>query len=157
MRHWIANANTAKSSLSGILLGSALLGSILLLAGCGPNLSLSRATPAPVTVAPLRQAVEAVPASGRVQVRAGDSLYDIATRYQVTPQSVIQENNLLAPYNLRVGQSLKITPPRIHVVRFGDSVNLISQRYIRLICWQILRKKFLVMKRFQVDKMLLNN
>ena len=129
MRHWIANAKIAKSSLSGILLGSALLGSIVLLAGCGPNLSLTRATPAPVTVAPLRQTVEAVPASGRVQVRAGDSLYDIATRYQVTPQSVIQENNLLTPYNLRVGQSLKITPPRVHVVRFGDSVNLISQRY----------------------------
>ena len=129
MRHWIANAKTEKSSLSGIMLGSALLGSFVLLAGCGPNLILSRATPAPVTVAPLRQAVEAVPASGRVQVRAGDSLYDIATRYQVTPQSVIQENNLLTPYNLRVGQSLKITPPRIHVVRFGDSVNLISQRY----------------------------
>ena len=129
MRHGIANAKTAKSSLSGIMLGSALLGSVVLLAGCGPNLSLTRATPAPVTVAPLRQVVEAVPASGRVQVRAGDSLYDIATRYQVTPQSVIQENNLLAPYNLRVGQSLKITPPRVHVVRFGDSVNLISQRY----------------------------
>ena len=90
MRHWIANAKTATSSLSGILLGSALLGSIVLLAGCGPNLSLTRATPAPVTIAPLRQAVEAVPASGRVQVRAGDSLYDISTRYQVTPQSVIE-------------------------------------------------------------------
>ena len=134
MRHWIDNAKTAKSSLSGIVLGNVLLGTIMLgsvlfLAGCGPNLSLNRATPAPVTVAPLRQAVEAVPASGRVQVRAGDSLYEIATRYQVTPQSVIQENNLLAPYNLRVGQSLKIMPPRVHFVRFGDSVNLISQRY----------------------------
>jgi murein DD-endopeptidase MepM/ murein hydrolase activator NlpD len=101
----------------------------VLLAGCGPNLSLTRATPAPVTVAPLRQAFETVPDSGRVQVRAGDSLYDIATRYQVTPQSVIQENNLIAPYNLRAGQSLKITPPRLHVVRLGESVNLISQRY----------------------------
>jgi murein DD-endopeptidase MepM/ murein hydrolase activator NlpD len=134
MRHRIAYKKTAKPSLSGvvlgkILLGNVMLGSVLLLAGCGPNLSLTRATPAPVMVAPLRQAVEAVPASGRVQVRAGDSLYDISTRYQVTPQSVIQENNLLAPYNLRVGQSLKITPPRLHVVRFGDSVNLISQRY----------------------------
>jgi murein DD-endopeptidase MepM/ murein hydrolase activator NlpD len=134
MRHGIANAKTAKPSLSGVMLGSALLGNVLLgsfvlLTGCGPNLILTRATPAPVTVAPLRQVVEAVPASGRVQVRAGDSLYDIATRYQVTPQSVIQENNLLAPYNLRFGQSLKITPPRVHVVRVGDSVNLISQRY----------------------------
>ena len=129
MRHWIAHAKTAKLPLSGIILGNVLLGSIVLLAGCGPNLSLTRAAPVPVTVAPLRQAVEAVPASGQVHVRAGDSLYDIATRYQVTPQSVIQENNLFAPYNLRVGQSLKITPPRVHVVRFGDSVNLISQRY----------------------------
>ena len=129
MRHGVAHAKTVKSSLSGVMLGSALLASFVLLAGCGPNLSLTRATPAPVTVAPLRQVVEAVPASGWVQVRAGDSLYDIATRYQVTPQSVIQENNLLVPYNLRVGQSLKITPPRVHVVRFGDSVNLISQRY----------------------------
>ena len=129
MRHGIANAKTVRSSLSSVMLGSVLLISSVLLAGCGPNLSLTRATPAPVTVAPLRQVVEAVPASGWVQVRAGDSLYDIATRYQVTPQSVIQENNLLVPYNLRVGQSLKITPPRVHVVRFGDSVNLISQRY----------------------------
>ena len=106
-----------------------LMSNLLLLAGCGPNLSLSRATPAPVTVAPLRQTVEAVPASGVISVRSGDSLYELAARYQVTPQSIIQENNLVAPFTLRTGQSLKIIPPRTHIVRFGDSVNLISQRY----------------------------
>jgi len=120
---------TTNAGYLGIYLIGVLTGSVLFLTGCGPNLSLTRATPAPVTVAPLRQAVEAVPANGVINVRAGDSLYDIAARYQVTPQSIIQENNLVAPFTLRTGQSLKITPPRTHIVRFGDSVNLISQRY----------------------------
>ena len=118
------NAGYARSYLIG-----ALTSSVLLFNGCGPNLSLTRSTPAPVTVAPLRQAVEAVPANGLINVRSGDSLYDLATRYQVTPQSIIQENNLTAPFTLRTRQSLKIIPPRTHIVRFGDSVNLISQRY----------------------------
>ena len=120
---------TAKAGYVGIYLIGVLTSSVLLLTGCGPKLSLTRATPAPVTVAPLRQAVEAVPANGVINVRSGDSLYDLAARYQVTPQSIIQENNLVAPFALRVGQSLKINPPRTHIVRFGDSINLISQRY----------------------------
>ena len=124
----MSNTTTNVGYLRIYLIG-VLTGSVLFLTGCGPNLSLTRATPAPVTVAPLRQAVEAVPANGVINVRAGDSLYDIAARYQVTPQSIIQENNLVAPFTLRTGQSLKITPPRTHIVRFGDSVNLISQRY----------------------------
>lgn len=102
---------------------------VLLVTGCGPNLSLTRTTPLPVKLAPLRQAVEAVPATGVVNVRSGDSLYDLAARYQVTPQSIIQENKLVIPFTLRAGQSLKIIPPRVHIVRFDDSVNLISQRY----------------------------
>ena len=101
----------------------------VLFTGCSPNLSLTRSKPAPVNVAPLRQIVEAVPANGVINVRVGDKLYDLAARYQVTPQSIIRENSLEAPFTLRTGQSLKITPPRIHIVRFGDSVNLISQRY----------------------------
>ncbi len=120
---------TTNAGYVGVYLIGVLTSSVLLLTGCGPNLSLTRATPAPVTVAPLRQAAEAVPANGVINVRSGDSLYDLAARYQVTPQSIIQENNLVAPFTLRTGQSLKIIPPRTHVVRFGDSVNLISQRY----------------------------
>ncbi len=105
-----------------IYLIALVMGNSLVLTGCGPDLSLSRATPAPVTVAPLRQAVEAVPPNGVINVRSGDSLYDIAARYRVTPQSIILENNLLAPFTLQTGQSLKINPPRTHIVRFDDSV-----------------------------------
>jgi murein DD-endopeptidase MepM/ murein hydrolase activator NlpD len=53
----------------------------------------------------------------------------VATRYQVTPQSVIEANGLQPPYSLRKGQRLKLVPRRTHIVRPGDSVYTISQRY----------------------------
>ena len=120
---------TTTSGYFWIYLIGVLSNGAMLLTGCNPNLSLTRSEPAPVSVAPLRQALEAVPASGVINVRVGDKLYDIAARYRVTPQSIIIENNLEAPFTLRTGQSLKITPPRTHIVRFGDTVNSISQRY----------------------------
>lgn len=101
-----------------------------LLAACQtPNLSLNRSTPAKLIVAPLREPVEPIPPSQMVEVRANDTLYAVATRYQVTPQSVIEANGLQPPYNLRKGQALKLVPRRTHVVRPGDSVYVISQRY----------------------------
>ena len=120
---------TITSGFFWIYLIYVLLSGALILSGCSPNFSLTRTETAPVIVAPLRQSVEAVPANGVINVRVGDKLYDLAARYRVTPQSIIQDNNLVAPFTLRTGQSLKITPPRTHTVQFGDSVNLISQRY----------------------------
>ena len=101
-----------------------------LLAACqAPNLSLNRATRAKLIVAPLREPVEPIPPSQMVEVRANDTLYALATRYQVTPQSVIEANDLQPPYNLRKGQALKVRPPRTHIVRPGDSFYVTSQRY----------------------------
>ena len=101
-----------------------------LLAACQtPNLSLNRSTPAKLVVAPLREPVKPIPPSQMVEVRANDTLFALATRYQVTPQSVIEANGLQPPYNLQQGQSLKLVPRRTHIVRPGDSVYVISQRY----------------------------
>ena len=101
-----------------------------LLAACQtPNLSLNRSTPAKLIIAPLREPVEPIPPSQMVEVRANDTLYAVATRYQVTPQSVIEANGLQPPYNLRKGLALKLVPRRTHIVRPGDSVYVISQRY----------------------------
>ncbi len=101
-----------------------------LLAACQtPNLSLNRATPAKLVVAPLREPVEPIPPSQIIEVRANDTLYALATRYQVTPQSVIEANGLQPPYNLRKEQALKLVPRRTHIVRPDDSVYVISQRY----------------------------
>ena len=100
------------------------------LAGCGmPDLSLTRATPAPLLLAPLRQPVEAIPPDGRVTVREGDSLYDIAARYRVPPTSIISDNQIGPPYIVGAGQVLRITPQRFHIVGPADSIHSISQRY----------------------------
>lgn len=126
-----------KSYLEGRQAGLMLLAAVFLLAACEggvpklktPNLSLSRATPAPLETAPLREGREAIPPSGEVEVRAGDTLFALATRYQVTPDSIIQANDLVAPFQLTKGQRLQIQPARIHVVRPAESLFSLSQRY----------------------------
>ncbi len=112
-----------------------LLGCIT--AGCqAPNLegvkntlTMSRDAPAQVVNAPLREARQAIPISGIVVVQDGDGLFSVATRYQVTPQSIIRGNDLVAPYNLYAGQVLRVKPTRTHVVKITDSLFSLSQRY----------------------------
>ena len=113
------------------LMAAALLVTALVpLAGCKtPNLSLTRDTPAPVLVAPLRQPREAIPPDGRVTVRDGDNIYAIAARYGVPPTSIIRDNQIGPPYAVAVGQVLRLTPPRTHVVGPEDSIYSLSQRY----------------------------
>ena len=112
-----------------------LLGSIV--AGCqSPSLvraknvlTLKSDTPANVENAPLREARQTIPVSGTVVVQDGDNLYRIATRYQVTPQSIIRDNDLVAPYNLYSGQVLRVKPSKTHVVKIADTLFSLSQRY----------------------------
>ena len=107
-----------------------LLTALVPLAGCkAPNLSLTRDTPAPLLVAPLRQPREAFPSDGRVTVRDGDNIYAIAARYNVPPTSIIRDNQIGPPYAVAVGQVLRLTPPRTHVVGPEDSIYSLSQRY----------------------------
>ncbi len=93
------------------------------------NLSLKRETPAPVLKAPLREVRSLIPASGQIIVQASDTVYRLAARYRVTPQSIIEENNLASPYELREGQKIRLTAPRTHIVNAGDTLYSLSQRY----------------------------
>ena len=100
------------------------------LAGCGvPKLSMTRDTPAPLLVAPLRQPAEAIPPDGMVTVREGDTVYALAARYGVPPTSIISDNQIGPPYSVFPGQQLRLTPQRTHLVRPEDSIYTISQRY----------------------------
>ena len=108
----------------------ALVTAMVPVAGCkAPNLSLTRDTLAPVLAAPLRQPREAIPPDGRVTVRDGDNIYAIAARYGVPPTSIIRDNQIGPPYAVVVGQVLRLTPPRTHVVGPEDSIYSLSQRY----------------------------
>ena len=94
-----------------------------------PKLSLTRETLAPVEKGSQRIARANIPVDRMIAVLNGDSIYSLAARYQVTPQSLIADNALSAPYSLTGGQKLKITPPREHIVGPVDSLFSISQRY----------------------------
>ncbi len=93
------------------------------------NLTLKSDVTAQVENAPLREARQAIPVSGTVVVQDGDNLYSVATRYQVTPQSIIRDNDLVTPYDLFSGQVLRVKPPKTHIVTVTDSLFSLSQRY----------------------------
>lgn len=63
-------------------------------------------------------------------VRPGDTLHNIARRWNIPLISLINANNLAAPYIIYVGQQLSM-PPGVtsYVVKPGDSVFSISQSY----------------------------
>lgn len=63
-------------------------------------------------------------------VRSGDTLYQIARRWELTTESLIAANNLVPPYTIYVGQQLSV-PPGVDVfrVRSGDTVFKIAQSF----------------------------
>lgn len=64
-----------------------------------------------------------------VQVNKGDTLYSIAKRYDMTIDELIELNGLDSPDKLKVGQILKTTSNRYHVVKRGDTLASIARRY----------------------------
>lgn len=63
-------------------------------------------------------------------VRHGDTLYQIARRWELPVDSLIAANNLVSPYTIFVGQQLSV-PPGVDVIRVkpGDTVYQISQNF----------------------------
>lgn len=64
-----------------------------------------------------------------VRVRKGDTLYSIARKKNVPLRALIQENNLSAPYTIKVGQMLKIPEQKTYTVRKGDTLYSIARKF----------------------------
>ena len=64
-----------------------------------------------------------------IQVQRGDTLYSISRRYEVPLREVIELNHLRPPYNLSVGQVLRLPASKYHVVEKGDTLYSIARRY----------------------------
>jgi murein DD-endopeptidase MepM/ murein hydrolase activator NlpD len=62
-------------------------------------------------------------------VGANQSLYDIATMYQLPLRSLIDQNHLTPPYALAPGAILQLPPPHVHVVENGETLAMVAQRY----------------------------
>lgn len=84
-------------------------------------------------------------AKGYIEVQRGDTVYALARKFSVSPASIIDENDLRAPYELKVGQVLRLpsgstvlandAPTRrvaakdqLYAVRSGDTLYSISRR-----------------------------
>ena len=62
-----------------------------------------------------------------VSVRKGDTLYSISRRYNVPLKDLIEANNLRPPYNLNVGQTLRLPEAQYHIVKKGDTLYSIAR------------------------------
>lgn len=89
------------------------------------TLAPPRAAGKPVVAAP-------APAAGRpqrVEVKAGETLYALARRYNVPVRSMIELNHLAPPFALRAGQMLDLPQNAYHTVQPGETLYAISRRY----------------------------
>lgn len=64
-----------------------------------------------------------------VSVRKGDTLYSISRRYNVPLKDLIEANNLRPPYNLNVGQTLRLPAAQYHIVKKGDTLYSIAREH----------------------------
>lgn len=90
---------------------------------CGLAACSGHKTPAPIVD---YGAGEGAGSAGVHIVSEGDTAWDIAQRYNISMRHMLDKNNLIPPYNLRVGQRLKLPPPSIYKVKRGDSLYQVS-------------------------------
>jgi len=79
--------------------------------------------PAPVTHHGI---TEGAGSAGIHTILQNDTLYSISKRYKLPMRDIITANELNAPYHLKIGQRLKLPPPRNYVVRGGDTLHSIA-------------------------------
>jgi murein DD-endopeptidase MepM/ murein hydrolase activator NlpD len=59
----------------------------------------------------------------------GQSLFDIATLYQIPMLALIEANGLEPPYSVPPGSVLRLPAPEVHIVRDGESFEDIARAY----------------------------
>jgi murein DD-endopeptidase MepM/ murein hydrolase activator NlpD len=78
---------------------------------------------------PVSRPVDSVAPGGTYVVRRGDTVYSIARAHDLPIRSLIDTNGLRPPYEIKVGQRLKIPAGRFHVVQRGETAYSISRMY----------------------------
>ena len=63
----------------------------------------------------------ALPSGNTYQVKPGDTLYSIAFRYGRDYRDLASDNGIAAPYNITVGQNIRLTPTTATVLQAGQT------------------------------------
>ena len=64
-----------------------------------------------------------------IKVKAGDTIYSLSKRYNVTMRDLIIQNELSAPFKIFPNQILKFRQPRNHIVTPGETIFSLAQKY----------------------------
>jgi murein DD-endopeptidase MepM/ murein hydrolase activator NlpD len=99
---------------------------LLVLAAAAVTSCARTNAPAPVSVY-TEQPTPSAP--GMITVGRGDTVYELAKRYNVPMREVIELNRLAPPYGLTVGQRLKLPTARFYTVQRGDTMYGISRMH----------------------------
>lgn len=94
-----------------------------------PSANLPTPRNKPVVPKANKEPVKIVRSTGMttVPVVRGDTVYAISRKYGVSVRSVINSNDLRAPYLLKPGQSLRVPSGSIYTVKKGDTVYGVSR------------------------------
>lgn len=126
-----------------------VLATSLVLANAGPGLtkapteaeksatkSTQKAKPKAKSKGKSRSKSKAKSPLGKVQegddsykVVKGDTVFAIAERLRMTPDTLIKMNGLKKPYTLKVGRTLRVPAAKVYVIKPGDSLYAISKRF----------------------------
>ena len=102
--------------------------------GVNPNrLQIGQVICIPIAAPP----APSCPGGFNYTIRAGDTLYEIARRYNITVQQLIAANPGIDPNRLQIGQVICIPRAQVpscpggfyYTVRSGDTLYIIAQRY----------------------------
>ena len=63
------------------------------------------------------------------RLTADETLYDVASAYQIPLRALIEQNRLEPPYAVRPGQVLNLPPPRVPRVAAGESFEDVARAY----------------------------
>ena len=64
-----------------------------------------------------------------ITVRDGDTLYSLSRHYNVTLRNLINQNQLVPPFQIFVGQKLRFKLPKMHTVQAGETIFSLSNQY----------------------------
>ena len=70
-----------------------------------------------------------IPLNGMILVNENDTIYSIANKYNAIPKDIIEDNNLVEPYDLKFNQILFLRNKNFYEVRLGDNLEKISLKF----------------------------